>query len=68
MNKPEKEILLAVLDKRFSQSGKEYFVGYMGLNTVYVSTTGDKMYISLQKWAKKEESHSDENVEEDVKF
>ena len=68
MNKPEKEMLLAVLEKRVSQNGKEFYVGFMGLNTVYVKVSGDKMYINLQKWPKKDNPLDNQSVEDDVSF
>lgn len=75
--KPDNEMLLMVLEKKQSATGKDYYVGFMGLNTVYASESNGKLFVNLQKWPrkdapadapKKESAPAQKVDEEDVPF
>lgn len=54
MNKPEKEMLLAVLDEKTLNNGNVIYTGFLGFNSIHASVYNGKLYIRLQKWPKKE--------------
>jgi hypothetical protein len=70
MNKPENEMLYMVLEKKVSaQTGKEYYTGFLGINSIYANEHNGKLYIKIQKWPKKENANSAfKSTEEDVPF
>jgi|GEM_PF-6547781 len=62
MKNPDQEILMMRLIKKTSQSGKVYFTGKLGFNTVYANEYNGKLYIKLQQWP--QDDQSDPNNEE----
>jgi hypothetical protein len=71
MNKPENEMLLCVLEKKTSKTGKDYYTGFLGLNSVYVSEYEGKLWVKLQKWPKKDpapQSQAPQIGDDDVSF
>lgn len=63
-------MLMMVLEKKTSKTGKEYYTGFLGLNSVYANESNGKLYITLQKWPKKEKPSGNLPIaeEEDVPF
>lgn len=72
LNKPENEMLLMVLEEKLSKTGKKYYTGFMGLNSVYANESNGRLFVTLQKWPKKEILPENIKVplapEEDVPF
>jgi hypothetical protein len=77
MNKPEQEILFAVLEEtQKSTLERRVYQGFMGHMTVYASESNGKLYINLQKWPKKdkpldqvqEDPNTFKSTEEDVPY
>jgi len=73
LNKPENEMLLMVLEEKLSKTGKKYYTGFMGLNSVYANESGGKLFVSLQRWKRDETKESSKSKiplakEEDVPF
>ena len=72
LNKPENEMLLMVLEEKLSKTGKKYYTGFFGLNSIYANESKGKLYVNIQKWPKKEILPENAKVplaaEEDVPF
>jgi len=60
MNKPENEMLLAVLEAKTLKNGSVIFTGFLGMNTIYANEYNGKLFIKLQKWPKKEKNQYDQ--------